>query len=57
MRKLIESTEEKDVYETPHGHLEVYKKGKKEGTSKHILNPDLLPPQPMRLKKKYRNQI
>tara|TARA_B100000953_G_C17876800_1_gene376668 strand:+ start:365 stop:556 length:192 start_codon:yes stop_codon:yes gene_type:complete len=62
MSKLIESTEEKDVYETAFGHLEIYKKdkvgrdGHKEGTSMMIPYPDSLPTRKIKLKKKYRNQ-
>ena len=62
MQKLIESTEEKDVYETPFGHLEIYKKdvvgrgGFKAGTSKMIPYPDSIPPRTIKVKKKYRNQ-
>ena len=62
MNELIESTEEKDVYETPFGHLEVYKKDKigqsgfKAGTSVMIPYPDALPARIIKLAKKYRNQ-
>ncbi len=62
MNELIESTDEKDVYETPFGHLEVYKKDKigqggfKEGTSVMIPYPDTLPARKIKLAKKYRNQ-
>ena len=62
MNELIESTDEKDVYETPFGYLEIYKKdkigqgGHKEGTSKMIPYPDTIPARQIKLAKKYRNQ-
>ena len=62
MNELIESTEEKDVYETPFGYLEIYKKdkpgrdGHKAGTSSMIPYPDALPTRQMQPAKKYRNQ-
>ena len=62
MNELIKSTDEKDVYETPFGYLEVYKvdkigrEGFKAGTSVMIPYPDSLPARKIKLAKKYRNQ-